>query len=161
VADFLGDGIVAGQPVLVIATTKHRDALTAELKARGFNVERLIRDGSLTMSDAQETLARFMLDGMPDTDRFHRFVTATLERVTRGRGDCVVRAYGEMVDVLWRAGQCDAAIRLEMLWNDLSKTHTFSLLCGYSMGHFYKHTVGFQAVCDQHVYSEILSTGHA
>jgi len=31
-----------------------------------------------------------------------------------------------------------AAIRLEMLWNQLAQTHSFSLLCGYSMGHFYK-----------------------
>jgi hypothetical protein len=43
-----------------------------------------------------------------------------------------------MVDVLWKGGQTAAAIRLEMLWNQLAQTHAFSLLCGYSMGHFYK-----------------------
>jgi hypothetical protein len=43
-----------------------------------------------------------------------------------------------MVDVLWRRGQTVAAVRLETLWNQLAQTHAFSLLCGYSMGNFYK-----------------------
>ena len=61
-----------------------------------------------------------------------------IEEVSRGRQDCTIRAYGEMVDVLWKAGQDVAAIRLEMLWNKLAMTHDFSLLCGYAMGSFYK-----------------------
>ena len=46
----------------------------------------------------------------------------------------------------------DGAIRLEILWNQLASTYEFSLLCGYSVGHFYKESVGsrFQEVCDQH-----------
>jgi hypothetical protein len=43
-----------------------------------------------------------------------------------------------MVDVLWQDGEHDAAIRLEVLWNQLAQTEAFSLLCGYAMGHFYK-----------------------
>jgi MEDS: MEthanogen/methylotroph, DcmR Sensory domain len=42
-----------------------------------------------------------------------------------------VRAYGEMVDVLWQRGERDAAMRLEEFWNDLAKLQTFSLLCAY------------------------------
>lgn len=52
--------------------------------------------------------------------------------------DCTIRAYGEMVNVLWQDGQEAAAIRLEMLWNDLARTRAFKLLCGYSMGNFFK-----------------------
>ena len=44
-----------------------------------------------------------------------------------------------------------AAIRLEMLWNELANTHSFSLLCGYSMGHFYKDT-GQHDICRQHTH---------
>jgi hypothetical protein len=46
-----------------------------------------------------------------------------IELACRGRTDCVIRAYGEMVDVLWQAGQTAAAIRLEMLWNQLAENH--------------------------------------
>jgi len=33
-----------------------------------------------------------------------------------------------------------AAITVEALWNQLGETHRFKLLCGYSMGNFYKGT---------------------
>ena len=58
-------------------------------------------------------------------------------------------AYGEMVDLLWRGGHTIAAVRLEMLWNQLAMTHDFSLLCGYSMGNFYKDA-GVGDICRQH-----------
>ena len=54
-----------------------------------------------------------------------------------GRPNCTVRIYGQMVDVLWKNGQQEAAIRLETLWNQLANTQAFSLLCGYAMGQFY------------------------
>jgi hypothetical protein len=60
-----------------------------------------------------------------------------------------------MVDVLWKAGQDVAAIRLEMLWNKLAMTHDFSLLCGYAMGDFYKDA-GLADIHAEH--SHILST---
>jgi hypothetical protein len=44
-----------------------------------------------------------------------------------------VRAYGEMVDVLWQRGERDAAIRLEEYWNELGRLQTFSLFCAYRM----------------------------
>lgn len=61
-----------------------------------------------------------------------------IEQLCRGKKDRGIRAYGEMVDVLWKAGQEVAAIRVEMIWNELAATHDFALLCGYSMGSFYK-----------------------
>ena len=64
----------------------------------------------------------------------------------------IVRAYGEMVDVLWKQGREDAAIRLEILWNKLAHTYGFALLCGYSMGNFYKQAERFQEVCRQHTH---------
>jgi hypothetical protein len=47
-----------------------------------------------------------------------------------------VRIYGEMVDVLAAERQYNAALELEELWNDLAKRHRFTLLCGYTAGHF-------------------------
>jgi len=44
-----------------------------------------------------------------------------------------VRAYGEMVDILWQRGDKQAAIRLEQLWNEIGRLQTFSLLCAYAM----------------------------
>lgn len=90
------------------------------------------------MLDARETLATFMIDGTPHAGTFNHVVGQVIDQVCRGRQECTVRAYGEMVDVLWKDSLTDAAIRLETLWNQLANTHRFSLLCGYSMGNFYK-----------------------
>jgi hypothetical protein len=54
-----------------------------------------------------------------------------------------------MVDVLWQQGQRDAAIRLEVLWNQLAQSQAFSLLCGYAIGNFYKDA-GFKDICGHH-----------
>jgi hypothetical protein len=149
VADFLGEGIALGQPGLVIATPAHRDALLAELRSRHFDVDEVQAAGDLLLLDARGVLATFMVDGMPDATLFKTHVPAAIDRLCRGRKHCTIRAYGEMVDVLWQDGLTAAAIRLEMLWNQLAMTHDFSLLCGYAMGSFYKDA-GMREICAQH-----------
>jgi len=138
VGHFVADGLAAGLPAIVIATPDHRRAIEVILGSLSFDVAELESSGDLLMFDAADTLAQFMVEGMPDPVRFRRALIPIIEAACRGGQDCVVRAYGEMVDVLWKAGQTVAAIRLETLWNDLARSHAFSLLCGYSMGNFYK-----------------------
>jgi PAS domain S-box-containing protein len=152
VADFLAAGLQAGEPLVVIATEAHRETFRRELSARGFDVDGACASGQLTLADARATLQTFMVGGMPDWDSFRRHVGGTLEKSGAGGGHTRVRAYGEMVDLLWREGQRTAAIRLEEFWNDLAKIHPFSLLCAYVMGNFYKDgdREQFQQVCRTH-----------
>jgi hypothetical protein len=152
VADFLADGLAASQPVVVIATAEHRKLIVAQLALRRFDVEALQKSGDLVMLDARKTLSRFFADGRLDAGRFRSVVGEAIDKVCAGRpAGCVVRAYGEMVDVLWRDGKCQEAIELEIMWNDLARTHAFSLLCGYAMGSFYKET-GRDEVCALHTH---------
>jgi hypothetical protein len=99
-------------------------------------------------------LAAIMVAGMPDAQRFAAAAKEAIERLCASRTDRAIRAYGEMVDVLWKAGQDVAAIRLEMLWNKLAMSHDFSKVCGYAMGNFYKDA-GLAAIHHQH--SHVLS----
>jgi hypothetical protein len=89
---------------------------------------------------------------MPDPLLFRSNVGDVIERLCGNRQPCPIRAYGEMVDVLWQEGNESGAIRLEILWNQLASTYEFSLLCGYAIGHFYKETRDgrMEAVCEQH-----------
>jgi hypothetical protein len=139
VGDFVAEGLIQGLPGVVIATTEHQALIEAHLHGRGFDLERLKASDDLVVADAHQLLATFMLDGMPDRVLFRAAMIPIIERACRGRENCVIRAYGEMVDVLWQGGHTVAATKLEMLWNDLASTHDFSLLCGYAMGQFYKH----------------------
>jgi len=152
VGRFLGEGFVAGSPAVVIATPEHLEAINRALSEQFFDIARLEAAGELIMVDADATLSEFMVDGVPHAGRFKDAVVPLIERASRGRKDCVVRAYGEMVDVLWKARQTVAAVRLETLWNQLAQSEAFALLCGYSMGHFYKDVAQQQTICAHHTH---------
>ena len=154
VADFLAAGLTVGQPLVVIATAPRRDALTRRLAAEGFDVDGARSGGRLTMLDAREALAAFMVDAVPDPARFRAVVGPVLERAAGRSADAVLRVYGEMVDVLWKDGNTDGALRLEELWNELAGTHSFSLLCAYAMGNFYRAADAerLREVCRHHTH---------
>jgi hypothetical protein len=151
VADFLCEGLAAGKPGLVIAAPGQRAAILRQLVDRSLDVVRLQRSDDLMLLDAERTLLRFMTNGMPDAERFRSSMCELIERVCRGRANCTVRIYGQMVDVLWKNQQREAAIRLEMLWNQLANTQAFSLLCGYAMGQFYKDA-HVNEICSHHTH---------
>ena len=151
VATFVAEGFIENLPAIIIATPDHRDAIIDKLKAMSFDLDHLKRREDLIVLDARDTLALFMVDGMPNAEKFESAMLPVIDRACRGRQNCVIRAYGEMVDVLWKDGQEAAAVRLEMLWNQLANTRKFSLLCGYSMGSFYKDAA-FDAICHQHTH---------
>jgi signal transduction histidine kinase len=151
VASFVGAGFVVDQPAIIIATPEHRDLITDRLGDRGMDISRIRKAGNLTMLDARDTLDQFMVNGTPDRERFRHALGQAL-RASRRKEGSVIRAYGEMVDLLWKDGNTAGAIRLEDLWNELASTYEFSLLCAYAMGNFYKAADGpdFHTICKQH-----------
>ena len=151
VADFLGDGLAARQPVVVVAIRGHARRIRHELSSRHFDVDHLERAGRLTILDATETLEQFMDGGRPNPVRFQRVIGNVLRSARRRSNDPTVRAYGEMVNVLWGEGQREAAIELERLWNQLAESEEFSLLCGYALATTRKRT-SRQAICAQHTH---------
>jgi MEDS: MEthanogen/methylotroph, DcmR Sensory domain len=152
VAEFLSEGLFSGEPGLVIGTPAHNAEILQQLAALRFDVDAIRAAGNLVFLDAQAMLAAFMVDGVPDSDLFKTEAAKVLERLSRGRTDLTVRAYGEMVDLLWKGGCTVAAVKLEVLWNQLAMTHDFSLLCGYAMGNFYKNA-GISEICSQHTHA--------
>jgi anti-sigma regulatory factor (Ser/Thr protein kinase) len=70
-----------------------------------------------------------MAGGVP---RLDRLVSTVGDLVGRSSGRRV-RAYGEMVALLWQRGDVAEAIALEGLWNDLARELDLDLLCSYSV----------------------------
>jgi DcmR-like sensory protein len=149
VAEFLLEGFANSHPGIVVATPAVRAAIVLDLAGRSVDVVELQRAGQFLLLDSNEQLAAFMIEGQPDPARFNTMMSQAIEHVCRGRTACKVRIFGQMVDVLWRDGQLDAAIHLERLWNQLAHKQAFSLLCGYAMGSFYKDS-NFEDICGQH-----------
>src|SRR5690348_13984448 len=121
VGQFISGGLVRDEPVLLVATEAHRNAFVQRLRRNGIAVDAAIAAGQITMLDAEETLTRFMVGDQPKWDRFAATIGPVLDRCRAGRTDTRVRVFGEMVDLLWRAGNRVAAIRLEEYWNELAR----------------------------------------
>jgi signal transduction histidine kinase len=158
VADFLAAGGRCGEPMLVIATPEHRAAFEQALQARAVDVAQAQQHGQLTLLDARETLERIMVEGVPDPVRFEDVVGGALIACASGGCHAPVRAYGEMVDLLWRDANPTAALQLEQLWNGLAERRAFSLLCAYAMSGFgdEAHAGPFEHLC--HAHSHVLPT---
>ncbi len=151
VVDFLADGLRAGQPLIVIATEPHRRAFAAGLREAGLDTEEVLSGREVAWLDARNTLAAFMEGRVPNPDLFKATVGRVFERMLKKRYYLIVRGYGEMVDLLWKDGNTDGAIRLEELWNELADQYAFALLCAYSMDNFLNDAGnGVQRVCHQH-----------
>jgi signal transduction histidine kinase len=150
VARFLGAGLQAGDVLVVIATSAHSAAMVQRTEALGARAA--IAQGRFLVHDARQTLAKFMVGGMPDPDLFRDVLSRVITDAKSAASGARLRAYGEMVDLLWRDGNPTAAIRLEELWNEAGKEHSFSLLCAYQMGNFYKEgdASRFLEVCRNH-----------
>jgi signal transduction histidine kinase len=153
-ASFVGTGLLSGNVALVIATRSHREGLAQRLISRGLDLSQAIQWGRYVALDATETLARFMVNGMPDAAKFQEYLGEALDAARlAGEGkDPSVVAFGEMVALLWAESNYEAAIRLEQLWNELGHTRAFQLRCAYPITHFDQkdHAPGFLKVCSEH-----------
>ena len=131
---YVGGALWASEAAVVIASKPILDRLDDQLRQSGLDLGHFRGDDRYIALSAEGTLGRFMVNDWPDEQRFRQLIGAVLERARRGGRP--VRAYGEMVAILWSQGAYQAAIRLEHLWNRLLEGNAFRLLCGYGRAEF-------------------------
>jgi hypothetical protein len=155
---FVAGGLEANDGVIVIATAEHLAALEDRLLNHGISLH-IARSRDLYIAlDAEETMAQFMVNGWPDDVLFERMVTRLLERA-RGH-DRRVRAFGEMVAVMWGQGLNGATVRLEHLWHKFCQREAFSLFCAYPRSGFTQNAdASMKEICETH--SRVLAGDHA
>jgi hypothetical protein len=159
VGNYISEGLTRGEIGLILATRKHIQEFLQHLTNAGYNPTDLQGQGQLVVLDAQEMLVRFMIEGKPNARLFDSCV-GQLVRDLLGAGQSRgLRAYGEMVGVLWLNGQFSAAMAVEELWNDLMQHTSFSLFCGYPIDIFDRsfHRCDVDAVMCSH--AQLVSEG--
>jgi MEDS: MEthanogen/methylotroph, DcmR Sensory domain len=149
VAEFIVDGLTAGQPTVVIARPRHRAGIVRSLRSRGIAAADLEQRGDLVMYDAESLLAQFFSDGRIDLAKLAPIFDKLLEAANVSPETTGIRAYGEMVDLLCERGHVDAAIELEGLWNQRLDAPLVSLLCGYAR-HAIADDQQLRAICRPH-----------
>lgn len=134
VCPFLLDGLRRGETVVVVATPAHRAAFADTLTDSGHDLARSRRVGRYVELDAATILAELLVDGGLCTARFDAHITRPMtEAATGTRG---MRAYGEMVALLWEQGRLDLALEFEDRWNALLEQVPLPLFCGYPLSAF-------------------------
>jgi signal transduction histidine kinase len=153
-SEFAGSALGTGGACVVIATPAHRDGLAERLNEWGIDLSVAVKSNRYICLDAEGTLSRFMVGGWPDDERFFGVIESVLlqAKVAIRHKTAPIVAFGEMVALLWAEGKCEAALRLEQLWNELARRHSFSLRCGYPMGCFggETHDALFNQICAEH-----------
>lgn len=149
-AGYLADGIWKDECAIVIATPEHRIALEERLRQKGIDLISCMVRQQFVSLDAREMLSKFMVGDSPDAEAFEIHVGGLVEHAKRGGR--AVRAFGEMVALLWAAGNRQGAVKLEQLWNDLGRRHTFALYCAYPAGSASDSVNGVSLthICDAH-----------
>ena len=130
VSEFLLPAVTDGNgTAIVIATPDHRRSFEERLAGAGADVTAARARGSYLDFDANQTIRGFMVGDRPDPAAFWRVASPLLRRAAEAGQPVLV--FGEMVSLLWDAGLINAAIEVEVMWNELGDQHPFSLLCAY------------------------------
>ncbi|CAN5609461.1 hypothetical protein BH23PAT1_BH23PAT1_0180 [soil metagenome] len=140
--EYIRAGIKGGDTCIVIASQEHLKYLDERLARNNIDTARARKNGQYINLDAAKTLEKFMINGLPDWSSFLDSVGSIVE-VTYNNGR-PIRAFGEMVALLWQKGNAEAVLQLEEYWNDLAKIYPFSLFCAYPMLHFDRSIHGEQ-----------------
>ena len=138
-----GEGVA-----IVIATPEHRREFQTRLTRAGVDLAAARDSGAYLALDARETLRQFMAADRLDGAAFGRVIGGLIAQV--GAAGRPVRAYGEMVALLWDDGLVNAAVELETMWDELGRRHCFSLSCGYRADSVTDDVDAFVQVCRLH-----------
>jgi MEDS: MEthanogen/methylotroph, DcmR Sensory domain/Histidine kinase-like ATPase domain len=150
VGDYLTRSVLDGALAVVIASQAHRRQFEAMMAASGVDAERARHDDLVVWHDARATLEQFVREGRVDPAGFRRVVGGLIRQLAQSGRE--LRAYGEMVALLWDDGNVLGAIELEKLWNALAEELHFSLWCAYHTSSVAgeKHAGALHEVCRLH-----------
>ena len=136
VCRFARAGLANGEGVILVSTLPHWDGFGARLDAEGVDVEAAQERGQLTVVDADELLPCFMRDAMPDPRLFKGVIGDIFGQARAGGSYQKLRAWGELVNVLWERGDVAASMNLEDLFDQLNKIVSIVMFCSFLMDNF-------------------------
>jgi DNA-binding NarL/FixJ family response regulator len=153
-ARFIESSLKGGNAVIVVVTESHRVSLIPRLEADGVNVAAAIEQGRYIPLDAADALSRLTVNDIPDPARCTKVVGDLIMGAAKGvrgaNGRVVV--CGEIADILLSKGNAEGAIKLERLWDEITRGYGVHTLCGYMSSAFPHHEADpvFQRICAEH-----------
>jgi DNA-binding NarL/FixJ family response regulator len=153
-ARFLEAALSVENAAILIATAEHRSDILQRLRANALDVDGALKSGSLIQLDALETASILMVNGVPDPVRCAKLVGDVITGAFKNAKGAHPRVAicGECAPALLREGNAEAAIRLEHLWDEITKRYHADTLCGYLWTLFPQRDSSpmFARVCAEH-----------
>jgi hypothetical protein len=156
---FARSGLSSGDSVVVIARQLLLSSINTRLEFYGYDTGKLRFSSRLVFLDAAETLAQFMKGSNPDKELFNAHISKVFDHAA-DQGKRSVRAYGEMVSLLWQDNNRTATIELEELWNDFCSGHDLTLFCAYPAHIFDNPEEHLPPICNCHHHELNGSSSH-
>jgi DNA-binding NarL/FixJ family response regulator len=132
---FAASALRAGKPVIAVCDAARRHELARRFRSQRIDVDALAAADRYIAIDPSDVVTPIMVNGMPDETLFWKAAIALIGRAVRAStlSPPAVAAFGDGAPSLWRAGQVDAAVRLEQLWDEFIRVFNVEVVCGYAM----------------------------
>ena len=119
--------------VILIATELHRAGVLGKLQADGVDVTSAIERGSYFSLDAHQAVKLIMDNDVPDPVRCEELICDLVTKAAKAANGPhpKVAICGECAPQLVAAGNIEAAIQLEHIWNEKTATYNADTFCGY------------------------------
>ncbi len=153
-ARFIESSLKGGNAVIVVVTESHRARLIPRLEADGVNVTAAVEQGRYIPLDAADALSRLTVNDIPDPARCTKVLGDLIMGAAKGvrgaNGRVVV--CGEIAPTLLSKGDGEGAIKLERLWDEITRGYGVHTLCGYLSSAVPDHEADpvFQRICAEH-----------
>lgn len=129
VCDFATTGLELGDAVVLAVTNAHAARIRRELLERGYRAGL----AETAFLDAEDLAAELIGARGVRPAAYERLIVGEVSAAAARARSKRVRAYGEIVDVLWKQGREEDALALERRWHETCAGHPLRLLCGYRL----------------------------
>lgn len=133
---FAGEGLRAGEAVVLAGTDAHQRAVRRALVSNGVDPQAAVRNGQLILLDAHQVVTAALDDGRLDCARLEALGEEILGKLSGDVRFAGVRCWGEISNVLRAHGNIRDALAAEDVADRVGKRHHVRLFCSHHLDRF-------------------------
>jgi hypothetical protein len=130
VAGFVGEALASGAMAVAVLPARDHPTVREELSDRGLEVARAEEETRLRCLDSDTVRRHVTAGGALDVDAYESMAQQLL--ATAAERGCQLHICGNMHSVLWEAGEIEALLAVEDLWNRVTDSPPVRVLCMYA-----------------------------
>ena len=141
-----------GAAVILACSIHQRSLVEQILQDRGIEIDAEASRGRYTFVESRDVLSRTMIDAWPDERSFWKVAIPVVMRGAKASAAVQPRVTvcGACAPLLWVENGPAPAIRLEELWDQLSRAFDIETFCGYPKQLHDAQDSDFKRVCEEH-----------